>query len=137
MYTGATIFSQLMQQLPWYHFHRCVKRYRGNYKVKAFKCADYFRVLAFAQLTYRESLRDFKRLHEIHTLQAFFVTRAKANLKFRRRYSRPVDRTLGLICDQTVLLSSFYPLKAYPEPLRRIKFHDPEPGNRSTQFYRS
>lgn len=271
MYTGATIFSQLMQHLPWYHFHRCVKRYRGDHKVKEFKCADHFRVMAFAQLTYRESLRDieaclrsmqtklyhmgihstvsrnnlsnanetrdwriyadfaqvliaqarklyagedlgvdldatvyaldsttitlclalfpwarfrktkgavklhtllnlrgsipefihisdgklhdvnvldyllptpgayyildrgypdFERLHEIHALKAFFVTRAKGNLKFRRRYSRLVDRTCGLICDQTILLSSFYPFKAYPEPLRRIKFHDPETGNR-------
>ena len=73
---------------------------------------------------------DFERLHEIHALKAFFVTRAKGNLKFRRRYSRLVDRTCGLICDQTILLSSFYPFKAYPEPLRRIKFHDPETGNR-------
>ena len=271
MYTGATIFSQLMQHLPWYHFHQCVKRYQGDHKVKRFKCADHFRVMAFAQLTYRESLRDieaclrsvqpklyhmgihstvsrnnlsnanenrdwriyadfaqvliaqarvlyagedlgvdldatvyaldsttitlclslfpwarfrktmgaiklhtllnlrgsipefvhisdgklhdvnvldyllpapgdyyildrgypdFDRLYEIHALKAFFVTRAKSNLKFRRRYSRSVDRTCGLICDQTILLSSFYPLKAYPEPLRRIKFNDPETGNR-------
>ena len=52
------------------------------------------------------------------------MTRAKANFKFRRRYSHPVDRTTGLICDQTVLLSTFYPAKAHPEPLRRIKFFD-------------
>jgi hypothetical protein len=267
MYTGPTIFSQLMQQLPWHHFHRCVSRYDGNHKVKGFRCSDHFRVMSFAQLTYRESLRDieaclramrsklyhmgihttvsrnnlsnaneqrdwriyaefaqhlivearslyaneelsvdlgasvyaldsttidlclsmfpwarfrrhkgaiklhtlmnlrgsipefilisdgkmhdvnvldyllpvpgayylmdrgyldFKRLYEIHICQAFFVTRAKDNFTFKRRYSRPVDRAIGVICDQTVTLTSFYPAKAYPQPLRRIKFHDPE-----------
>jgi hypothetical protein len=67
---------------------------------------------------------DFQRLYHLHIARAFFVTRAKSNLKFRRRYSHPVDRTSGLICDQTVLLTTFYPAKAYPEPLRRIKFYD-------------
>lgn len=270
MYTGTTIFSQLMQHVPWHHFHQCVDRYRGNHKVKEFKCSDHFRVMSFAQLTYRESLRDieaclravrpklyhmgihttvsrnnlsnanerrdwriyaefaqfligeartlyadedlavdleasvyaldsttidlclsmfpwarfrkrkgavkmhtllnlrgnipefilisdgkmhdvnvldylvplpgayylmdrgyldFERLYEIDTCQAFFVTRAKDNFKFKRRYSRPVDRTTGLICDQTVLLTTFYPAKAYPDPLRRIKFRDPENSN--------
>ena len=270
MYTGPTIFSQVMQQLPWHHFHQCVGRYRGDHKVKEFKCTDHFRVMSFAQLTYRESLRDieaclramrsklyhmgihssvsrnnlsnanerrdwriyaefaqfliveartlyadeelsvdldasvyaldsttidlclsvfpwarfrkrkgavkmhtllnlrgsipefihisdgkmhdvnvldylvpapgayylmdrgyldFKRLYEINTCQAFFVTRAKGNFKFKRRYSRPVDKTTGLICDQTVILTTFYPAKAYPEPLRRIKFRDPEDPN--------
>jgi len=267
MYTGPTIFSQLMQHLPWHHFDQCVARYGGNCKVKEFKCSSHFRVMSFAQLTYRESLRDieaclramqpklyhmgirstvsrnnlsnaneqrdwriyaefaqyliiearglyadeelsvdldasvyaldsttidlclsmfpwarfrrhkgavklhtllnlrgsipefilisdgklhdvnvldylvpmpgayylmdrgyldFERLYEINTCQAFFVTRAKNNFTFKRRYSRPVDRTAGLICDQTVILTTFYPAKAYPEPLRRIKFRDPE-----------
>jgi len=271
MYTGTTIFSQLMQHLPWQHFHRCVARYRGNHKVKNFKCTDHFRVMSFAQLTYRESLRDieaclramrpklyhmgihstvsrnnlsnanerrdwriyaefaqrlivearrlyadeelavdldasvyaldsttidlclsmfpwarfrkhkgavkmhtllnlrgsipefilisdgkmhdvnvldylvpapgayylmdrgyldFQRLYEIKSCQAFFVTRAKDNFTFTRRYSRPVDRTTGVICDQTVMLKSFYPLKAYPEPLRRIRFYDREENSR-------
>jgi hypothetical protein len=271
MYTGPTIFSQLMQQLPWHHFDRCVARYDGNHKAKEFKCSSHFRVMSFAQLTYRESLRDieaclramrpklyhmgihstvsrnnlsnanekrdwriyaefaqhlivearslyahedlavdldasvyaldsttidlclstfpwarfrrrkgavkmhtllnlrgsipefilisdgkmhdvnvldylvpapgayylmdrgyldFTRLYEINICQAFFVTRAKNNFKFQRRYSHPVDRTSGLICDQTVMLTTFYSAKAYPEPLRRIKFRDPEdPGS--------
>ncbi|MDA0989945.1 MAG: IS4 family transposase [Verrucomicrobia bacterium] len=267
MYTGPTIFSQLMQHLPWHHFDRCVARYGGNHKVKEFKCSSHFRVMSFAQLTYRESLRDieaclramqpklyhmgirstvsrnnlsnaneqrdwriyaefaqhliiearrlyadeelsvdldasvyaldsttidlclsmfpwarfrrrkgavkmhtllnlrgsipefilisdgkmhdvnvldylvpapgayylmdrgyldFKRLYEIHICQAFFVTRAKDNFTFKRRYSRPVDRSTGVICDQTVILTTFYPAKAYPVPLRRIKFRDPQ-----------
>ena len=270
MYTGPTIFSQLMQHLPWHQFRRCVARYRGDHKVKEFKCTDHFRVMSFAQLTYRESLRDieaclramrpklyhmgihttvsrnnlsnanekrdwriyaefaqflivearrlyaneelavdldasvyaldsttidlclsmfpwarfrkrkgavkmhtllnlrgsipefiyisdgkmhdvnvldylvpapgayylmdrgyldFTRLYEINICQAFFVTRAKDNFNFKRRYSRPVDRVTGLICDQTVILTTFYPAKAYPEPLRRIKFRDPEDPN--------
>ncbi len=265
MYTGTTIFSQVMRHLPWHHFHRIVQHYGGDYKVKSFRCADHYRVMAFAQLTYRESLRDieaclramrsklfhmgirstvsrnnlsnanerrdwriyaefaqvliaearrlytdedlgvdlnatvyaldsttidlclsvfpwarfrrtkgaiklhtllnlhgaipefvlisdgklhdvhaldhlipcpgayyimdrgyldFGRLYRLHSARSLFVTRAKANFKFRRRYSHPVDRTTGLICDQTVLLSTFYPAKAYPEPLRRIKFFD-------------
>jgi len=265
MYTGATIFSQLMQHLPWHQFHRCVERYRGDHKVKTFRCTDHFRVMSFAQLTYRESLRDieaclrsarsklyhmgirssvsrnnlsnanenrdwriyadfaqvliprarslyadedlgldlqasvyaldsttidlclsmfpwarfrkakgaiklhtllnlrgaipefllisdgkmhdvnvldhlvpaagsyyimdrayidFHRLHHIHSFKAFFVTRAQIDQSLRRRYSRPVDRSTGIICDQTVVLKSFYPAKAYPEPLRRIKFYD-------------
>ena len=265
MYTGTTIFSQVMRHLPWHRFHRIIQHYRGDYKVKSFRCADHYRVMAFAQLTFRESLRDieaclramrsklfhmgirstvsrnnlsnanerrdwriyaefaqvliaearrlytdedlgvdlnatvyaldsttidlclsvfpwarfrrtkgaiklhtllnlhgaipefvlisdgklhdvhaldhlipcpgayyimdhgyldFGRLYRLHTARSLFVTRAKANFKFRRRYSHPVDRTTGLICDQTVLLSTFYPAKAYPEPLRRIKFFD-------------
>lgn len=271
MYTGSTVFSQLMQHLPWRHFHRCVARYRGDYKVKTFRCSDHFRVMAFAQLTYRESLRDieaclrarqgklyhmgihstvsrnnlsnanekrdwhiyadfaqilvaearalyadqdldvdldatvyaldsttidlclslfpwarfrktkgavklhtllnlrgsipefvlisdgklhdvnvldhlmptpgayyvmdrgyldFERLYQIHDAKAFFVTRAKDNFKFRRRYSHPVDRCTGLICDQTVVLATFYLSKVYPEPLRRIKFYDSESDTR-------
>ena len=267
MYEGTTIFSQMMQHLPWHHLRRCVARYRGDYKVKEFRCTDHFRVMAFAQLTYRESLRDieaclravrgklyhmgirstvsrnnlsnanerrdwriyadfaqilipearrlyagedfgvdldatvyaldsttidlclsmfpwarfrktkgtvklhallnlngsipefihisdgklhdvnvldyllpdpgahhimdrgyldFERLYEIHTCKAFFVTRAQSNPALARRYSRPVGRATGIICDQTVVLTNFHPKKDYPEPLRRIKFHDPE-----------
>ena len=275
MYEGTTIFSQLMQHFPWHHFRRCVARYRGDYKVKEFRCTDHFRVMAFAQLTYRESLRDieaclravrgklyhmgirstvsrnnlsnanerrdwriyadfaqilipearrlyagedfgvdldatvyaldsttidlclsmfpwarfrktkgavklhallnlngsipgfihisdgklhdvnvldyllpdpgayyimdrgyldFERLYEIHTCKAFFVTRAQSNQALARRYSRPVDRATGIICDQTVVLTNYYPKKDYPEPLRRIKFHDPEDADSRLVF---
>ena len=277
MYTGTTIFSQVMRHLPWHHFHRIVQHYGGDYKVKSFRCADHYRVMAVAQLTYRESLRDieaclramrsklfhmgirstvsrnnlsnanerrdwriyaefaqvliaearrlytdedlgvdlnatvyaldsttidlclsvfpwarfrrtkgaiklhtllnlhgaipefvlisdgklhdvhaldhlipcpgayyimdrgyldFGRLYRLHSARSLFVTRAKANFKFRRRYSHPVDRTTGLICDQTVLLSTFYPAKAYPEPLRRIKaFYGTSPNAVKTQIW--
>jgi len=271
MNTGSTVFAQLMDFLPLHEFRKCTTRYQGNYKVRSFSCFDQFLCMAFAQLTYRESLRDietclrvmqpklfhmgirspvsrstladanerrdwqiyadfaqiliaearklytkadfgvdldatvyaldsttidlclsmfpwarfrttksavklhtllnlrgsipefilisdgklhdvnvldyllpapgayyimdrgyldFKRLYEIHTGKAFFVTRAKGNQAFARRYSRPVDKTTGILCDQTVVLTSFYPLKDYPEPLRRIKFHDPQENSR-------
>jgi len=267
MYSGTTVFSQLMQQLPWRRFQTFVDRYQGDYKVKTFRCTEHFRVMAFAQLTYRESLRDieaclramepklyhmgihssvsrnnlsnanenrdwriyaefaqvliqdarelyandstfpdlaatvyaldsttidlcmtlfpwahfrraksavkmhtllnlcgdipefilmsegnmhdvnvldhivplpgayyvmdrayldFARLYTLHTLKAYFVTRAKKNFQFQRRYSHPVDRSTGVICDQSVILTGFYPKKNYPEVLRRIKYRDPD-----------
>ncbi|MBL7116148.1 MAG: IS4 family transposase [Kiritimatiellae bacterium] len=267
MYSGATVFSQLMQQLPWRRFQTLVDRYKGDYKVKTFRCTEHFRVMAFAQLTYRESLRDievclramepklyhmgihssvsrnnlsnanenrdwriyaefaqvliqqarelyagdsnfpdldatvyaldsstidlcmtlfpwahfrktksavkmhtllnlcgnipefilitegsvhdvnvldhiiplpgayyvmdrayldFERLYTLHTLKAYFVTRTKKNFQFQRRYSHPVDRSTGIICDQTVVLTGFYPKQRFPEVLRRIKYRDPD-----------
>ncbi len=267
MYVGATIFAQIMNLLPWRRFQTCVARYQGDYKVKTFNCAEHFRVMAFAQLTYRESLRDievclramssrlyhmgirstvsrnnlahanetrdwriyadfaqilinrakalyaneqlgmdldatvyaldsttidlcmslfpwarfrktksaiklhtlmnlrgsipefihisdgklhdvnildmlvpmpgafyimdrayidFDRLHRLHLEKTFFVTRTKSNFKFKRRYSHEVDKTTGVQCDQTVILTTHSPAKKYPEPLRRIRFYDIE-----------
>ena len=60
MYSGTTIFSQIMKFLPRYDFDKCVNRYRGNYKVSKFPCIEQFYCMAFAQLTYRESLRDIE-----------------------------------------------------------------------------
>lgn len=269
MYVGKTLFAQLMDFLPWTTFTRIVDRYGGNYRVRTLPCTDQFRILAFAQLTYRESLRDieaclaaqsaklyhmgirtpvkrstladanekrdwkiyadfaqrlitqarklyakddfgidlsntvyaldsttidlclsvfpwapfrstkaavkmhtlldlrgnipsfihitdgkfhdvrvldllipevgaiytmdrayldFDRLFELDQAGAFFVTRGKSNLRVQRRYSHSVDRTTGLICDQTVVLTGFYSQKSYRKPLRRIRFKDPETG---------
>jgi len=269
MNIGKTLFAQLMDFLPWKTFHRIVDRCDGDRYVKSMTCADQFRVMAFAQLTYRESLRDievclsaqssklyhmgllqenkrstladaneardwrihaefaqrlieqarklyagdsfgvalentayaldsttidlclslfpwapfrttksavkmhtlldlrgnipsfihisdgklgdvkvldililepgaiyvmdrgyvdFGRLHTMHLAGAFFVTRAKSNTRLRRVYSAPVDRSTGLICDQTVALISATSHRAYPEHLRRIRFKDPETG---------
>lgn len=265
MYTGKLVFSQVMEHLPLHVFHQCVDRYNGDFKVKEFTCLDHYLCMAFAQLTYRESLRDIEaclraqksklyhmgirsaisrnnlanankvrdwriyadlahsliqtarklylgdsfaveldstvyaldattidlclsmfpwadfrknkgavklhtlldlrgniptfiyisdgKLHEVNTLDliplepgafyvmdrgyldferlypftlagAFFVIRAKSNLKCRRIYSHPVDRTEGVICDQSVLLTGFYSAKHYPEKLRRVKYYD-------------
>jgi hypothetical protein len=60
MYAGQIVFSQVTRFLPWRAFHGCVARYRGEYKVQKFSCLDQFLCMAFAQLTYRESLRDIE-----------------------------------------------------------------------------
>jgi len=267
MNRGKLVFAQLMQHLPLTTFRRCVTRYRGAFKVKSFSCLDQFLCMAFAQLTFRESLRDieiclraqssklyhlgirsavarntlananavrdwriyadfaqsligiarplyaqesfgvdlqetvyaldtttidlclsvfpwavfrtakaaiklhtlldlrgniptfihisdgkvhevnildqllpepgafyimdrgfldFERLFRFHEAGSFFVTRGKSNLQVERRYSHPVDRKTGLICDQSVVLTGFYSHQGFQAPLRRIRFKDPE-----------
>lgn len=269
MNIGRTIFSQLMDFVPTHEFRRAVERYDGNRGVRRFTCWDQFLTMVFAQLTYRESLRDieaclramqpklyhmgirarisrntlavanekrdwrihadfaqvliaearglyvdetfgvdlgqtvyaldsttidlclalfpwarfretkgavklhtlldlrgniptflwitdgkvgdvrvldvltpepgsiyvmdraytdFERFYRLHQARAIFVTRAKKNLVCRRRYSRPIDKTSGLICDQTIVLTGTGAPEAYPEPLRRIRYRDPETG---------
>ena len=269
MNTGKTLFAQLMDFLPWTTFARIVERHGGDRYVKSLACTAQLRVMAFAQLTYRESLRDievclsaqehklyhmgfrqaikrstladanetrdwrihaefaqcliaqakklyagdsfgielenttyaldsttidlclslfpwalfrttksavkmhtlldlrgnipsfihisegklgdvnvldvlvleagaiyvmdrgyldFARLYLIHQAQAFFVTRAKSNTRLRRVYSAVVDRSTGIICDQTVALTGTTSRKDYPAHLRRIRFKDPETG---------
>ena len=269
MNAGKTLFSQLMDFLPWSTFNRYVTRYSGDKSVRTMSCAEQFRVMAFAQLTYRESLRDievslsvqasklyhmgfrepirrstladanesrewriyadfatrliiqarklyaredlglelsntvyaldsttidlclslfpwalfrttkaavkmhtlldlrgnipsfihisdgklhdvhaldlltpeagaiyvmdrgyvdFRRLHRLHLAGAFFVTRAKSNLKAHRVYSAQTDRSTGVVCDQTIALDGFYTRQDYPTHLRRVRFNDPETG---------
>lgn len=269
MNQGKLVFAQLMQHLPLTTFQRCVTRYQGQHKVKSFSCLDHFLCMAFAQLTFRESLRDietclraqqsklyhlgirstvarntlananavrdwriyadfaqsligiarplyandsfgvdlkntvyaldtttidlclsvfpwapfrsakaavkmhtlldlrgnipsfihisdgkmhevnvldqlipevgafyimdrgftdFARLYRLHEAGSFFVIRGKSNLKAKRRYSHAVDRSTGLICDQTVIFTGFYAHKDFEEPLRRIRFKDAETG---------
>ena len=60
MYLGKTLFAQVMDFLPWKTFHRIVDRYAGDHRIRTLSCAEQFRVMAFAQLTYRESLRDIE-----------------------------------------------------------------------------
>ena len=270
MNIGKTLFAQLMDFLPWKTFHRIVDRRDGDRYVKSMTCADQFRVMAFAQLTYRESLRDieaclsaqvaklyhmglpqeikrstladaneardwrihakfaqsligqarklyssddfgielentayaldsttmdlcmslfpwarfrttksavkmhtlldlrgnipsfihisdgklgdvkvldilklepgaiyvmdrgyldFSRLYQLNQAQAFFVTRTKSNTQLRRIYSAAVDRSTGLICDQTIALTGTTSRKDYPNHLRRIRFKHPKTGN--------
>jgi hypothetical protein len=269
MYQGQTVFSQVMGFLPQYKFRQCVNRYGGNYRTRSFTCYDQLLCMAFAQLTYRESLRDiecclramreklyhmgirgrisrstladanekrdwriysdfalvlidearrlyvdddfglelketvyaldsstidlclsvfpwarfrrtkaavklhtlldlrgdiptfiwitdgkvhdvnvldilipepgaiyimdrayldFKRLYQMHQSSAVFVIRSKTNTGLRRLYSHKVDKSTGLICDQTVVLTGFYSKKDYPDKLRRIKYFDAEKG---------
>jgi len=260
-----------MDFLPIYEFHQCVQRYHGHYKMKSFSCWDQFLCMAFAQLTYRESLRDietclrstqrklyhmgirgkvsrntlahanqvrdwriyadfaqilitrarrlyahdtfgvelnqtayaldsttidlclslfqwakfrkrkgavklhtlldlhgsipsivtithgkvhdvtildqlifepsafyivdrgyldFIRLYVIQQSSAFFVTRTKNNFRFRRLYSRPVDKSTGVQSDQIIVLEGFYSHKAYPDKLRRIRYFDTDQNKR-------
>ena len=265
MYAGKLVFAQITEHLPLPIFRRCVQRYGGHHKVKSFTCLDQLLCMSFAQLTYRESLRDieaclrahqsklyhmgirggvsrntlanankvrdwriyadfaqaviqiartlyldeafgvdlantvyaldastidlclslfawapfrrtkaavklhtlldlrgniptfihisdgklndvnaldllipeagafyvmdrgyldFRRLYRLTLAAAFFVTRAKSNTKLRRLYSQPVDKAVGLLCDQIVVLTGVHTPRYYPEKLRRIKYHD-------------
>ena len=71
---------------------------------------------------------DFARLHQLHRAGAFFVTRAKSNLRAHRVYSAAADRTAGVIADQTIALDGYYSSRDYPEHLRRVRFKDPATG---------
>lgn len=71
---------------------------------------------------------DYKRLYKIHLSDAFFVTRAKDNMNYRRLYSHSVDKAKGILCDQTIMLNGHYSVKYYPQKMRRIKFYDKETG---------
>ena len=265
MYTGRLVFSQLMDFLPMRQFHQCVNRYHGDRYMKSFSCLDQFFCMSFAQLSYRESLRDiesclramqnklyhmgvrskvsrstladanenrdwriyadfaqvlihiardlyaddefgveldetvyaldastidlclslfpwarfrktkgavklhtlldlrgciptfisitdgkvhdvnildqlipepgafyvmdrgyldFRRLYILDQCMAFFIIRSKVNTKFRRLYSRTIDKDLGLRCDQTILLSGIKTSKQYPDKLRRVGYFD-------------
>ena len=69
---------------------------------------------------------DFHRLHKVHTQGSFFVTRAKENIRFKRMYSRKVDKTTGVQSDQIGKLETYKSKKEYPDKLRLIKFYDQE-----------
>lgn len=71
---------------------------------------------------------DYKRLYRIHSCNAFYITRAKDNMNFRRVKSNPCDKTTGVICDQWILLNNYYAATDYPEKIRRVKFYDYESG---------
>lgn len=69
---------------------------------------------------------DYKRLYRIHLCNAFFITMAKDNMNYRRLYSHAVDKSKGVLCDQTIMLNNYYAAKDYPQKIRRIKFYDQE-----------
>src|SRR5699024_2380798 len=72
-HSAQLVFAQLMAHLPLTSFHRCVNRYKGNHKVKTFSCLDQFLVLAFVQLTYRESLRDIQASLRAHSNKLYHM----------------------------------------------------------------
>jgi hypothetical protein len=69
---------------------------------------------------------DFARFYALDQSGAFFVTRARRDLNLRRTASRAIDRSTGLICDQSVMLNNFYAAQGYPAPLRRVRYRDPD-----------
>lgn len=71
---------------------------------------------------------DFARLYALNLAGSFFVIRAKTNTKYQRRHSRPVDKSDGLRCDQTIVLTGVHSADDYPQPLRRVKYHDADTG---------
>jgi hypothetical protein len=73
---------------------------------------------------------DFSRLYTIHEQLAYFITRAKTNMKFKRIYSAKTNKADGVMVDQTIKLINFYAVKEYPEKMRRIKFYDAETGKK-------
>lgn len=73
MHIGRTVFAQLMDFVPSYEFRQCVERYHGNYKVKRFSCWDQFLCMAFAQLTYRESLRDIEACLRVAKIKLYHM----------------------------------------------------------------
>ncbi|MEO7205536.1 MAG: IS4 family transposase [Steroidobacteraceae bacterium] len=244
MNLGKTLFAQVMDFLPRKTFHRVAQRHNADHRMRTLSCVEQFRAMAFAQLTYRESLRDIEaclsaqtselyhmgltepvarstladanerrdwrtyaefaqrlivraralyaadsfgvelahtvyaldattidlclsmfpwarfrtvkaavRLHTLLDLQlpeagafyimdrgyhdlarlyalgragSLFVTRAKHNMASRRVYSVPVDRSTGLICDQSIAFNNYYTAKDYPEHMRRIRYGYPQ-----------
>ncbi len=87
---------------------------------------DYIQYESNAYYIFDRAYVDYQRLYKITVLSAFFVVRAKSNLKFRRMYSQKVDKTKGVQCDQIGKLTGFYAFKNYPKKLRRVKFYDQE-----------
>ncbi len=73
MYTGKTMFAQLMDFLPWTTFTRIVERYGGDHRVRTLSCAEQYRAMAFAQLTYRESLRDIEICLSVHAPKLYHM----------------------------------------------------------------
>ena len=71
--TGKTLFAQLMDFLPWTTFTRIVDRYGGDHRVRTLSCAEQYRSMAFAQLTYRESLRDIETCLSVHASKLYHM----------------------------------------------------------------
>ena len=94
MNSGKTLFAQLMDFLPWSTFTRIVARYGGDQRVRTLSCAEHYRAMAFAQLTYRESLRDIETCLSVQASKLYIpwvsVIRCGA-----RRWPMPTKRAIG------------------------------------------
>jgi hypothetical protein len=98
----------------------------SNGKMHDVHALDLLSAEAGALYIFDRAYIDFARLHNLSLSCSYFVTRAKSNMQFNKLYSQRVDRSLGVICDQTIRLTGFYPSKDYPDTLRRIKYRDVE-----------
>ncbi len=145
----ATIIDVCMGLFPWAVFKRtqhAIKLHtqmdlRGNIpsflRISAAKThdvnfLDHLVIEPGAFYVMDRGYMDFARLHRFTMHAAFFVTRAKKNLRFRRIASAPAAPDQGILCDQTIRLIWFYTRKGYPQPLRRIRFYDAERNRRLT-----
>ena len=146
----STTIDLCLSLFPWAHFGSAkgaVKLHtlldlRGNIpsfvritegRVHDVNILDEVRPEAGAIYVLDRGYMDFSRLSAFSMAHASFVVRIRKNLRVRRRYSHPVDRNTGLICDQTVLLADRKRVGAeYPAPLRRVRYRDPESGKRIT-----
>ncbi len=79
MYAGKTLFAQIMDVLPWTTFQRIVDRYGGNHRTRTLSCAEQFRMMAFAQLSYRESLRDIETCLSAQAAKPYRAARWRSN----------------------------------------------------------
>lgn len=139
----TTTIDLCLSVFPWAHFRRAkaaVKMHtlldlRGNIptfihisdgKMHEVNVLDILVPEAGSFYIMDRGFTDFARWFALHQRQAFFVIRGKSNLLFRRIYSRAVDKSTGLRCDQTIVLTGIKAGKDYPQHLRRIKFHDAE-----------
>src|SRR3954470_18629167 len=95
MYLGKTLFAQVMDFLPWKTFHRIVDRYGGDYRTRSLRCAEQFRVMAFAQLTYRESLRISRCVWGLKPASS--ITWASGRRSHARHWPTPTSRATGAI----------------------------------------
>ena len=104
--------------------------YISDGKLHDVKALDVLVLLPGAYYVLDRGYLDFARLFRFQQAGAFFVTRAKTNLQYTRRYSHPVDKTTGIRCDQTIILTGPKTATLYPLPLRRIRYTDPDTGKR-------
>ena len=139
----ATTIDLCLSLFPWAHFRKtkgAIKLHtlldlRGNIpsfihisdgKLHEVNTLDIIPIEVGSFYIMDRGYMDYARLHRLSQAAAFFVTRAKSNLKCRRLYSHPVDRSTGLICDQSVLLTVPKSAMGYPDKLRRVKYYDSE-----------
>ena len=139
----ATTIDLCLSIFPWAHFRKtkgAVRLHtlldlRGNIpsfihitdgKIHEVNVLDILPLAAGAFYIMDRGYLDFSRLHAITRASAFFVIRAKSNLKSRRIYSHPVDKSSGVVCDQSILLTVPKSVGDYPDKLRRVRYYDAE-----------